>query len=56
MDGEDITIEEWIQEMEGGLQQAHPLMVGLSWAALFGTLLGLGRGTLFFYILHWGMK
>ena len=34
VDGEDITIEEWIEEMEEG----PALMVGLAWSALLGTL------------------
>ena len=52
VDGEDISIEEWIEEME-----ADPsLMVGLAWTALLGTLLGIAWGMLFYYILHWGLK
>ena len=49
--GEDVSIEEWIEEMEAG----PSLMVGLAWAAMVGILLGTAWGMLYFYIMHWGM-
>lgn len=52
VDGEDLSMDQWIEEME-----AEPaLMLGLALAALFGILLGMAWGMLYFYILHWGMK
>ena len=50
MDGEDVSVEAWIDEMEAG----PSLLQGLAWTALLGTLLGIAWGMLFYYILHWG--
>ena len=49
VDGEDVSMDQWIEGIEADL----PLLQGLAWAALLGALLGLGLGALFFYILHW---
>ena len=51
VDGDDLSMDQWIDEME--VEPA--LMVGLALAAAVGILLGTAWGTFFIYTLHWGI-